>query len=448
MISSIKFQPSKWSVAAAIVAAAFTSPANAQVPASPSDAAVETAQTTGIALNLCDSASNASPVTLALTDQSVTTDPKADASPAVSASFVDPIGSRFSNPVSARFSDPVSARMSDAAEPVAATISDNPAGIAAPISSSQIVGSNHFQIRQTAAETTDEAEIAGETVGELAEVDAKQVAIAMLTKSPAKPQQTVKPKTFQPSHQTQTRRRIQLPLKSPKKAQATLPVMQRLADPERFRVSRTASSRRTFPYQDDAAVEGTLNTDGDSAADQNGPQELPSLSAIRRKGADRSRDRDDDVSLLESLPDTSLYDGIGGAPLAEAVYNRQVADPNLTFLANAMPGADYRDRLIPTTKTWRTPDMVHRPLYFEQPNLERHGISKDRWQPIVSGAHFFTSVVFLPYKVGSQPFSECVYPIGEARPGDCVTPYRAPVEFNRRGFLFQATRAGIVFGGL
>ena len=439
MISRTNLRQSTWSIVAAMVAALLTAPVDAQQPP------LLPAQTSGIAVKLCDSVVNSKPVTMALGDQQV----------------VDAAANAASPTVRASFGDPVAARFCDLTAPVEATLTDVHAHVAAPITSTVFVDATVATVQQTAGESSHENEIQGETVGEEPTQEFKQKAIATLTRTTTSVPPMAKTEPLKPAaptvkvaaaifKQTQTRRRIQMPSPASSKSNATLPVTRRLADPEKFRVSRFASSRRTFPYQDDVdvEVEGTIDDADESDADSTQPRELPSLSAIRRQGADRNRDREEDFSLLASLPDTSLYDGIGGAPLAEAVSKRQVADPNMTFLVNAMPGADYRDQMLPSTKTWRTPDMVHRPLYFEQPNLERHGISKDRWQPIVSGAHFFTSVVFLPYKVGSTPFSECVYPIGEARPGDCVTPYRAPIEFNRRGFLFQATRAGIVFGGL
>jgi hypothetical protein len=73
---------------------------------------------------------------------------------------------------------------------------------------------------------------------------------------------------------------------------------------------------------------------------------------------------------------------------------------------------------------WVTPTFHHRPLYFEQENLERYGIGPQRHaQPIHSAAHFFMSVALMPYKLTTQHPCEKVYTLGHNRPGDCV-PYQ------------------------
>lgn len=70
---------------------------------------------------------------------------------------------------------------------------------------------------------------------------------------------------------------------------------------------------------------------------------------------------------------------------------------------------------------WVSPVFAHRPLYFEQPNLERYGVGPRRtFQPTASAAHFFGSVVIWPYKMVVQKPGECVFTLGNRRPGDCV----------------------------
>ena len=74
--------------------------------------------------------------------------------------------------------------------------------------------------------------------------------------------------------------------------------------------------------------------------------------------------------------------------------------------------------------TWAAPSFYHRPLYFEQVNLERYGYGP--WhclQPLYSSGHFFGSVGLLPYKMLKHPPHEKSYTLGHGRPGDCV-PYQ------------------------
>lgn len=82
---------------------------------------------------------------------------------------------------------------------------------------------------------------------------------------------------------------------------------------------------------------------------------------------------------------------------------------------------------------WVSPTFAHRPLYFEQPNLERYGIGPHRGvRSALSAAHFFGSVVALPYKMVAAPPFEPIYTLGNQRPGDCV-------RHQGRAFLGQQT---------
>lgn len=72
-------------------------------------------------------------------------------------------------------------------------------------------------------------------------------------------------------------------------------------------------------------------------------------------------------------------------------------------------------------KQWAATNMYHRPLYFEQINLERYGYTMGECvQPILSGAHFFLVIPALPYKMAVAPQRTCVYTLGHYRPGSCV----------------------------
>jgi hypothetical protein len=67
---------------------------------------------------------------------------------------------------------------------------------------------------------------------------------------------------------------------------------------------------------------------------------------------------------------------------------------------------------------WSATALCHRPLYFEQVNLERYGYTVcPLLQPAISGAHFFLTIPTLPYKMTAQCPSECVYTLGYYRAG-------------------------------
>jgi hypothetical protein len=92
-----------------------------------------------------------------------------------------------------------------------------------------------------------------------------------------------------------------------------------------------------------------------------------------------------------------------------------------------------------TTYLWKAAALCHKPLYFEDEQLERYGHS---WppccQPLISGAHFFTRLPVLPYCMGVEPPMECVYALGHYRPGSCAPYMINPVPISARGALIQA----------
>jgi hypothetical protein len=72
---------------------------------------------------------------------------------------------------------------------------------------------------------------------------------------------------------------------------------------------------------------------------------------------------------------------------------------------------------------WEAPATCHRPLYFENVNLERHGYSFGVAQPFVSAGHFACSTVILPYRMAAEPRCEPIYTLGHVRPGT-PTPFQ------------------------
>lgn len=67
---------------------------------------------------------------------------------------------------------------------------------------------------------------------------------------------------------------------------------------------------------------------------------------------------------------------------------------------------------------WVASNMVHRPLYFEDLNLERYGNSAcPTLQPAISAARFAAELSVLPYQVAIHRPRECIYLLGYCRPG-------------------------------
>jgi hypothetical protein len=76
---------------------------------------------------------------------------------------------------------------------------------------------------------------------------------------------------------------------------------------------------------------------------------------------------------------------------------------------------------------WVASCLCHNPLYFEEVNLERYGYGCGCFGPccatgaqsLCSAAHFFGTVVALPYEMGVDCPTECDYTLGHYRPGSC-----------------------------
>ncbi len=93
---------------------------------------------------------------------------------------------------------------------------------------------------------------------------------------------------------------------------------------------------------------------------------------------------------------------------------------------------------IPQTFTWTASSLCHKPLYFENIQLERYGHSYGPvLQPVHSTVHFFTRLVFLPYQKALHPSTECQYALGFYRPGDCAPWLKDPIPLSLDGFTRQ-----------
>ena len=97
------------------------------------------------------------------------------------------------------------------------------------------------------------------------------------------------------------------------------------------------------------------------------------------------------------------------------------------------------------TYTWKASALCHKPLYFEEVQLERYGHSAGPIvEPLLSAAHFFITVPLLPYYMGVDPPQECQYSLGYYRPGDCAPYMLDPFPLSVRGAILEAGAVGAV----
>jgi len=107
---------------------------------------------------------------------------------------------------------------------------------------------------------------------------------------------------------------------------------------------------------------------------------------------------------------------------------------------------EYQTRsFTPITYVWTASNLSHYPLYFEEIALERYGHSAGPLlQPVLSGGHFFGSVLALPYSMGLNPPHECMFDLGYYRPGSCAPYIVPPVPLSlRAGLTAGAAGAGL-----
>ena len=100
---------------------------------------------------------------------------------------------------------------------------------------------------------------------------------------------------------------------------------------------------------------------------------------------------------------------------------------------------------IASTFAWTAAGTCHNPIYFEDEQLERYGHS---WGPVkqtaVSAVKFFATVPLLPYYMGVYPPNECIYDLGQYRPGSCAPYYLDPLPLSVRGALYEGTFLGLL----
>ena len=91
----------------------------------------------------------------------------------------------------------------------------------------------------------------------------------------------------------------------------------------------------------------------------------------------------------------------------QEIFSRRSAD-GLELLPNAFKPV-----------TWTPSEIAYRPLYFDDPMLERHGRSYGHWQPLHSAARFYATFPLLPIKLLDQPPHDIVFALGQPQPGAC-----------------------------
>ncbi|HWL10856.1 MAG TPA: hypothetical protein VNQ76_20785 [Planctomicrobium sp.] len=112
----------------------------------------------------------------------------------------------------------------------------------------------------------------------------------------------------------------------------------------------------------------------------------------------------------------------------------------------ALPQQGSTERHFEDTQyCWVPTNLMHKPLYFEDPSLERYGQQYPVGiQPFVSLGRFGIQFLGLPYQMAIDPVHRDIYTLGYYRPGDYCTPaleYRVPLNAKA-----AVTAAGVYTG--
>ncbi len=138
-----------------------------------------------------------------------------------------------------------------------------------------------------------------------------------------------------------------------------------------------------------------------------------------------------------SVPNTAIQ-GVGtGSTPEDVVSGRLPGRISLPF------GSDRYGFWALDRKTWVAPVFCHQPVYFEETMLERHGHERFPCiQPIVSGATFFTNIIFLPYQAYLQPPLQERYNTGNYRMGSAAPALRQRAPYDAGALRFQLLTTG------
>ena len=121
--------------------------------------------------------------------------------------------------------------------------------------------------------------------------------------------------------------------------------------------------------------------------------------------------------LTEETIDTRVPEGLTPPDASEGLFDETRSEV-MVFRGGDFSHTDFH---------WAASNLRHRPLYFEDAMLERHGQAYCPYvQPFASGARFFLTVPILPYTMTVNPPYPATSTLGYFRAGSA-----APILFQR-----------------
>lgn len=233
---------------------------------------------------------------------------------------------------------------------------------------------------------------------------------------------------------------------APKKENATK------KDPSNEEPSKPSNDDK--PLDQMSGDEAKDDTDPAQSRDSDKPVDTPKFDIDEKSDPDRGKEPDssqnadsNDSAINEyQLPVVAdVHAPISIMPLAGVrqpdpsglLLNNQSPSQSGYSNANNVGYAGVTGRMSrPKSKTWQAHNFYHRPLYFEEHNVERHG-NRRPFERVASTVHFFGTIPQLPYKIGSLPPRKRIYTHGQIRPGDYSQFHIVKAPESRRGNALQ-----------
>jgi hypothetical protein len=220
------------------------------------------------------------------------------------------------------------------------------------------------------------------------------------------------PKPVAKQKQNSKKRTVRDPFDDAKQAASTRAPLESLYEP-RKQDSHLRRANFQFPADDVPAPRRPLNITA--------PEDIPGPAEQTSETTQSVASNNDPCAAAAERPLAELGISIeppaGQLPMNRAAVCWESINSNAGPLAGARcwTGFNYQ---------WDSTSFYHRPLYFEEINLERYGYGCG-WclQPGASAAHFFGTVPALPYLMTVDCPHECIYTLGHYRPGSCP-PWR------------------------
>ncbi|MFO0924964.1 MAG: hypothetical protein U0905_21065 [Pirellulales bacterium] len=177
------------------------------------------------------------------------------------------------------------------------------------------------------------------------------------------------------------------------------------------------------------------------------PQESPLLKPAAKEGETpiAVRNEQDGVPqeiALQGLVVTAIkVPNVSVQNIGNGVTPKNVLS-GLTLPVQPMPTGHDREMFL-IDKQFAPSAICHKPLYFQDTMLERHGHQRFPCaQPLVSGVRFFGTFPIMPYLMTLHPPGKDIYNLGHYRPGSAAPCLRERPPYDERAIRNEALTAG------